>query len=154
MQITISFLFFTIFLLEKCLGKYHNDYDIRNFYPNDFEYYSPKCEKAFENAMYGVVYYPHLSPKEKIVVELMLHIAYSGTLESKKNSERFYQGNPPLDFPNWKCYTIDYEYFLNKLSVYGAILVFISAMIYILNIICKIIYFLSTFFNCNNSSIN
>ena len=146
MKIIISILFLSILLLERCSGKYNNRYDIRNFYPNDFEYYSPKCEKAYENAIYGVIYYPHLSPKEKDVVELMLHVAYSGTPESKKNSERFYRDEPPSDYPNWKCYSIDHKDFFNKLSAYGTILIFISAFIYTSSMMLKIISFLLPYF--------
>jgi hypothetical protein len=138
--------FFIFFFLKECAGEYKNPYDMKNFYPKDLDYFSPTCEKAHENIFVGVVNFQYLEKKEKDVIELMLYTAYYGTPESKKNSDRFYRGDPPEDYFKWKCYTKDRRKFLNRIIGLSFLFVFISAlflsMYAILYIIIKIISFI------------
>jgi hypothetical protein len=138
----IFYLLFFIFYLNKCYGKYGYSYDLSNFYPKDFQYYSPKCVESYDKAIMGIIQFSHLSPKEKYVVELMLHFIYYDTIENKNNSDRFYQNEPPKKFPNINCYIIDRKHFLDKIINFSILAVFIWSIIFIVNIIFSIIFFL------------
>jgi len=134
--------FFIFFFLKECAGEYKNPYDMQNFYPKDLDYFSLTCEKAHENIFAGVLNFEHLEEKEKKVIEIMLYTAYYGTPESKKNSDRFYRGDPPEDYLSWNCYTRDRRKFFNKIIGLSFLFLFFSAILYIINIMIKIISFI------------
>lgn len=141
----IYIFFLIVFFLKKCSGEYKNPYDIQNFYPKDLSYFSPMCDKAHENIFVGVVNFMYLEKKEKDVLELMLYTAYYGTPESKKNSDRYYRGEPPEDYFTWKCYSRDRRKFFNKIIGISAIFVFISGFFLSLYAIIYIIFRVASF---------
>jgi len=141
----LYFFFFIVILLKECYGEYKNPYDMQNFYPKDLDYFSLTCEKAHELIFAGVLNFEHLEEKEKKVIEIMLHIAYYGTPESKKNSDRYYRGDPPEDYLSWNCYTRDRRKFFNKIIGLSSIFVFISGLILCIYSIIFIIFRIISF---------
>jgi hypothetical protein len=150
----VLLIFLTLFggifeLLERWIEKDNKNhfYYLKDFIPHDLNYWSDNCEKAHDKIIDNIGLCKFLPKEEKDIIELMLHITYSGTLEeSKKNSDRFNRGEIPIDYPKIKCFTYDYLYVVRRLHEYYAILLVILYLVYISSIIFKIIYFLAPHF--------
>ena len=137
-------------LFEKWIVKNNkNDfYHFKDFLPHHLDYWSDNCENAHDKIVWNIGLYNYLPKEEKDIIELMLHVTYSDTLEeSKKNSDRFNRREIPIDYPKIKCFTYDYLYIVRRLQEYYAIILVILYLFYIASIILKISYFLASHFS-------